>query len=117
MQLASVRIFVIDLDAAARFYRDVVGLTDSFRSDDVAVFGDDYPMVVVEQADKEAHDEKLVGRFTGVAFATDDAGALHKSLLAQGIATDGPPEKQPWGGILLHARDPSDNTITFLQVE
>jgi catechol 2,3-dioxygenase-like lactoylglutathione lyase family enzyme len=45
MQLASVRIFVTDLEAAARFYRDVVG------------------------------------------------------------------------GILLHARDPSDNTITFLQVE
>jgi predicted enzyme related to lactoylglutathione lyase len=117
MQLASVRIFVTDLEATARFYRDVVGLTESFRSDDVAVFGDDYPMVVVEQADKEAHDEKLVGRFTGVSFATDDASVLHKSLIERGVTTDGPPEKQPWGGILLHARDPSNNTITFLQVE
>ena len=116
MQLASVRIFVTDLEAAARFYRDVVGLAESFHSDDVVVFGDE-PMVVVELAGEEAHDEKLVGRFTGIAFATDDASALHKSLTERGIATDGLPEKQPWGGIFLHARDPSDNMITFLQVE
>ncbi len=53
MQLASVRIVVTDREAAAR------------------VYGDEYPMVIVEH----------------------------------------------WGGNLLHARDPSDNTVTFLQAK
>ena len=75
MQLASVRIVVTDLEAAARFYGDVVGLEESSRS--------------------------------------DDATAFHKSLTARGIATDAPPEKQHWGGILLHARDPSDTRLHF----
>ena len=117
MQLASVRIFVTDLEAAARFYSDVVGLAESSHSGDAVVFGDEHPRVVVERAGEEAHEEKLVGRFTGVSFAADDAGALHKSLTGRGIATEGPPAKQPWGGIFLHARDPSDSMITFLQVE
>jgi catechol 2,3-dioxygenase-like lactoylglutathione lyase family enzyme len=114
MELASVRIFVTDLPAATKFYADVVGLEQVGSSPEVALFGTN-PQIVIEAADVEARAEGLVGRFTGVSFATDDAGALHRELTRAGVPTHGSPERQPWGGIFLHADDPSGNTITFLQ--
>ena len=114
MDLASVRIFVSDLAAAASFYETVVGLTPTFRSNDVIVCGN-RPMIVIERVDADADDENLLGRFTGLAFTVDDAQALFTELTARGVETAGPPEKQYWGGTLLHAKDPSGNTITFLQ--
>jgi predicted enzyme related to lactoylglutathione lyase len=114
MQLTSVRIFVDDLPAAAKFYADVVGLEHVGGSPEVALFGSD-PQVVIEAVSAGADDEGLVGRFTGVSFATEDADALYDDLTRAGVRTHGPPERQLWGGIFLHADDPSGNTITFLQ--
>ena len=114
MELASVRIFVTDVAAAVKFYADVVGLEQVANSPEVALFGTN-PQIVIEAADDEAFAEGLVGRFTGVSFATEDVGALHAELTRAGVATHGAPERQPWGGIFLHADDPSGNTITFLQ--
>jgi len=114
MELASVRIFVTDLPAATKFYADVVGLEQVGGSPEVALFGTK-PQIVIELADSEACGEGLVGRFTAVSFATTDAGALHAELTRAGVRTHGAPKRQPWGGIFLHADDPSGNTITFLQ--
>jgi catechol 2,3-dioxygenase-like lactoylglutathione lyase family enzyme len=114
MQLASVRIFVADLPAAVKFYSQVVGLNQIVDESDVAIFGDD-PVIVVEAPARHGDDEGLVGRFTGIAFTTDDADALHAELTRVGVPTHGKPERQYWGGIFLHADDPSGNTITFLQ--
>ena len=112
-QLASLRIFAEDLEATAAFYRDVVGLAEGWSSPEAVVFGSD--PIVIEQADDDARREGLLGRFVGAAFWADDAEALYGELTDKGIATAGAPERQPWGGILLHAIDPSGNTITFLQ--
>jgi len=114
MELASVRIFVRDLPAATRFYAEVVGLEQVGSTPEVALFGSS-PQIVIEAADAEALAEGLVGRFTGLSFATADATALHAALTGTGVPTHGAPERQPWGGIFLHADDPSGNTITFLQ--
>ncbi len=114
MELASVRIFVSDLPAAVKFYSDVVGLEQVWGEADVAIFGHD-PVIVVEAPGRQGDREGLVGRFTGIAFATDNAEALHTALGRAGVPTHGTPERQHWGGIFLHADDPSGNTITFLQ--
>jgi catechol 2,3-dioxygenase-like lactoylglutathione lyase family enzyme len=114
MELASVRIFVADLPTAVKFYSDVVGLRQIVDEPDVAIFGEN-PVIVLEVPSRHGHDEGLVGRFTGIAFATDDADALHAELTRFGVRTHGKPERQYWGGIFLHADDPSGNTITFLQ--
>jgi catechol 2,3-dioxygenase-like lactoylglutathione lyase family enzyme len=114
MRLASVRIFVDDLDRAAGFYEDVVGLTRSTTAPTAILF-EDAPSIVIEAADDEARREGLLGRFTGVAFETSDAAALFVDLKARGIPLHGAPERQDWGGILLFAQDPSGNIITFVQ--
>jgi catechol 2,3-dioxygenase-like lactoylglutathione lyase family enzyme len=114
MELAAVRIFVTDLAAATRFYSDVVGLELVDSSPEVALFGTG-PQIIIEPVGPDGDDEDLAGRFTGVSFATGDADALHVELTRAGVPTHGAPERQPWGGILLHADDPSGNTITFVQ--
>jgi catechol 2,3-dioxygenase-like lactoylglutathione lyase family enzyme len=113
MELAAVRIFVSDLAPAARFYSDVVGLRAAEQGSETVVFGDG-PMVIVEAVGHD--DEGLVGRFTGVSFETTDAAALHGELSRRGVPTHGSPERQAWGGTLLHADDPSGNTITFVEL-
>ena len=114
MRLTSVRIFVDDLETGAAFYESVVGLKRTATSPTAVLF-EDGPSIVVETADGEARRDGLIGRFTGVAFETSDAGALYADLKARGVPLHGPPERQYWGGIMLFADDPSGNTIAFLQ--
>jgi catechol 2,3-dioxygenase-like lactoylglutathione lyase family enzyme len=114
MRLTSVRIFVDDLEKAAAFYQDVVGLNRTTTAPTAILF-EESPSIVVEAADDEGRREGLIGRFTGVAFETKDAAALYADLKARGVPLHGPPEKQYWGGIMLFADDPSGNIITFLE--
>ena len=114
MRLTSVRIFVDDLEKAAAFYQDVVGLNRTTTAPTAILF-EESPSIVVETADDEGRREGLIGRFTGVAFETKDAAALYADLKARSVPLHGPPEKQYWGGIMLFAEDPSGNIITFLQ--
>jgi catechol 2,3-dioxygenase-like lactoylglutathione lyase family enzyme len=113
-ELTSARIFVRDLPAAREFYGDVVGLEHVGGDEDVALFGT-RPQIVVEAVDPRTNDEGLVGRFTGLSFATDDASALFEELTRACVPAHGEPKRQAWGGIFLHVDDPSGNTITFLQ--
>jgi catechol 2,3-dioxygenase-like lactoylglutathione lyase family enzyme len=114
MRLTSMRIFVEDLEKAAAFYEDVVGLTRTATAPTAVLF-ENSPSLVVEAADDDARRHGLLGRFTGVSFETEDAAALYADLKAKHVPLHGPPEKQYWGGIMLFADDPSGNTITFLQ--
>ena len=114
MRLTSVRIFVDDLEKGAAFYEEVVGLRRTTTAPTAILF-EDSPSIVVEAGDADARREGLLGRFTGIAFETKDAGTLYADLKARGVPLHGPPEKQYWGGIMLFAEDPSGNTITFLQ--
>jgi catechol 2,3-dioxygenase-like lactoylglutathione lyase family enzyme len=114
MRLTSVRIFVDDLEKAAAFYENVVGLNRTTTAPTAILF-EEAPSIVVETTDDDGRRDGLIGRFTGVAFETKDAAALYADLNARGVPLHGPPEKQYWGGIMLFAEDPSGNIITFLQ--
>jgi predicted enzyme related to lactoylglutathione lyase len=115
MELASVRIFVHDLPAAAHFYADVVGLSQCSEVQGAVLFGS-RPQLVVEPVEPKSDDEGLVGRYTGLCFNTADADSLFDQLKRACVPTHGPPARQPWGGIFVHADDPSGNTITFVQL-
>jgi predicted enzyme related to lactoylglutathione lyase len=117
MSLAAIRIFATDVPAAPRFCAEVVGLRQvAGSSPNVALFGTSSPQIIVEAVGAGDDGEGLAGRFAGISSATGNADALHAELSAAGVATSGVPEGQPWGGILLHADDPSWNTITLVQL-
>jgi predicted enzyme related to lactoylglutathione lyase len=114
MTISAVRLFVDDIAAARVFYADRLALKPVSLDETVLLF-DAGPLLVIERADEEAHSEGLVGRFAGLSFATDAIEALHGSLCAAGCDVVGPPERQPWGGTLMHVKDPSGNVVSFVQ--
>lgn len=68
----------------------------------------------VDPADDESR--TLVGRFVGVSLQVPDIFAAFETLSARGVNFVGPPEKQPWDGVLAHLRDPDGNILTLLGV-
>ncbi|MDJ0950189.1 MAG: VOC family protein [Alphaproteobacteria bacterium] len=115
--IAAVRVFVSDVAAARGFYRDMLGLEESYADDGVLVFRTGSADLVVEAADPDdAEEAAMIGRFVGVSFAVTDVRAVHAALAAKGVPFDGAPEVQPWGGVLAHLRDPAGNVLTLVQL-
>src|SRR5215510_5643458 len=114
MKIAAVRLFVEEMAAARAFYAEQLGMKSVSLDEAVLVF-DAGPLLIVELADDEARSEGLVGRFAGVSLATGDIDALHAKLRKVGCPIVGPPERQPWGGRLMHVKDPSGNIVSFVQ--
>ena len=65
-----------------------------------------------EPDDPEAGD--LVGRFVGVSLEVPDIQATYETLVERGVDFVAPPQKQEWGGVLAHLRDPDGNVVTLL---
>src|SRR5688500_15424038 len=98
MKLSAIRIFVRDLREAMSFYTDILELP--LKSDGSAhgycVFETGGTQLILEavSANAPADDQQLVGRFTGLSFATDNIHDKHKELLARGVPFSGGPEQQ-----------------------
>ena len=116
-KLFAVRVFVTDWDRAIQFYTETLGIPATFRSDETgwAQLATGEGQLALERAapdDSEA--QELVGRFVGVSLQVPDIEATHKTLVERGVEFLAPPEKQAWGGVLAHFRDPDRNVITLL---
>jgi catechol 2,3-dioxygenase-like lactoylglutathione lyase family enzyme len=106
--------------ATADFYRDRLGLECSWRDDPRHVatyelgFG---PTLVLEAADAASDKEhgQLEGRVTGICLGVADVEASYRALQNRGLEFVGEPEKQYWGGVMAHFRDPGGNWLTLLQ--
>lgn len=115
--LTGLRIFVTDLERARTYYRDKVGLIETSHTPPVATFASGQVNIVVEQVDPADPESKTsVGRYVGATFATENAQATHDLLKERGVEWLEPPEKQYWGGIMAHFRDPDGNVLTILQL-
>ncbi len=119
MNLSAARVFVWDIAVAKQFYEQSLGL--ELKADGCnygyCVFSVGATDLVVESVAEDApqEDKALVGRFTGLSFAVEDAAAKHQELLARGVRFTGAPEEQFWGGILATLQDPSNNGLQIVQ--
>lgn len=110
------RVFVRDWERALRFYTETLGMGLSFRGDDMgwAQLDTGPAQLALERADDEALREGLVGRYVGVSLQVPDIEKTYETLRERGVDFLGPPELQPWGGMLAHLRDPDGNVLTLL---
>ena len=115
MKISAVRVFVEDLAAARRFYGTLLELPELDHSEHHVSF-DAGPILLVEKADDEARGDGLVGRFLGFSLQVDDLAAMQTRLVTAGCRIVGAPERQAWGGILMHVDDLSGNVVTFVQL-
>ncbi|MBY0548587.1 MAG: VOC family protein [Candidatus Obscuribacterales bacterium] len=127
LELASVRIFVTDLNRALHFYRDVLGLTPtsgSIETGNLVFNAGPVGSVVLECVDSGTSAGSacggvaaggLVGRFTGISFSVANMFNAFNHLRENQVSVTGPPEKQPMGGTLLTFFDPDGNGLTLVQ--
>ncbi|MEJ3744720.1 VOC family protein [Actinomycetes bacterium KLBMP 9797] len=111
-----------DYDAALRFYRDVLGLTEeaAFSSPDGRVTILDAGRATLELADPnhaDYIDEVEVGRRVAghlrVCFEVDDAPATTATLAAAGATVVAEPTRTPWNSLNARLDAPAGLHITL----
>jgi len=114
-QLSFVRVFVTDWPRAIRFYTEPLEMTPVRITDGWAQFATGPAQLALEWVDPtDPEGDESVGRFVGVSLTVDDIHAAFETLSRRGVEFLGVPEREPWGGVLAHLRDPDGNVLTLL---
>ena len=114
-RIASIRVFVFDLEAARKFYEEALGLAGRSDGDDYSTFSLGDVRLIIEPVEPTSDYALLVGRFTGFSFDVPDVYVAYEDLKGRGVVFLDPPELQPWGGILAHFEDADENILTIVQ--
>lgn len=133
-------IVVTDLEAALRFYRDLLGFRETKRLEESGAYIDN--MLALEGAQVTtvklaAPDGNLIELLhfgthprprpsppdacrigiTHIAFTVDDLGQLYSTLTAAGVSFNAPPQLSPDGyAQVTFCRDPDGTLIELVQV-
>lgn len=116
-KLYALRIFSFKWDESLTFYRDKVGLPLKFADPEHGWAEFDLggvSLAVERQAEGDVEAKNLVGRFVGASIQVEDIDETYRTMKGNGVIFMGPPEKQPWGGVLVHFKDPDNNILTLL---
>ncbi|MET9930607.1 MULTISPECIES: VOC family protein [unclassified Streptomyces] len=111
--ISAITLFVEDLDATKRFYREVFGLPVAFEDDNSAVFefGDTVVNLLKTTAAPELVAPARVARADAgsrlqLTLPVDDVDAMCKELAARGVTLLNGPVDRPWGVRTASFRDP-----------
>ncbi len=107
-----ISIQAVDLEAARKFYTDVVGLKAAAKSPPGAVVFDTKPIPFAVRIPvvELGHTDRL-GEGVAIWFGCDDADALHDRLIEQGAPILFAPKDGPFGRYFAF-RDPFGYAIT-----
>jgi len=117
-KLYTVRIFSFNWDASFKFYSETLGLPVFYSDAELgwAQFDVGGCYLGLEKCDHHDPEAKhLVGRFVATSLQVDDIELVYTTLCSKGVEFVAPPEKQPWGGVLAHFKDPDGNVLTLLE--
>src|SRR5262249_29361690 len=111
--IAHITLFVEDLEAAKRFYREVFELPVAFEDDDSAgfKFGETHVnLLKVSEAPELVDPASVATRDAGVRFQftlfVDDVDAMRDQLRERGAGLLNGPVDRPWGIRTASFRDP-----------
>lgn len=116
-RLAKVRVFVTDWERSLAFYRDTMGMEVSLPLSEPgwAELETGVAKLAVEAIDpRDPEATDLLGRFLGVSLEVEDVYERFETLRRLGVDFVEEPERQAWGGVLAHLRDPDGNIITLM---
>jgi lactoylglutathione lyase len=101
MILAHVIEYVADMDAAVKFYRDIIGFPLKFQSPGWSELDTGATCIALHPAS----DLKPAGTIE-FGFNVDDLVTMHRQLLAKGVKFSMDPAKQDYGRMLAQFVDP-----------
>jgi lactoylglutathione lyase len=116
--LAYVILYVSDLDASIRFYRDVLGVPFKFTDAGYAEFATAGTRLALYERRRA---EWLTGRpvtpgpAAEVAFVVEDVDARAAELAARGAEVLSGPTDRPWGHRTVHLADPDGFVVELAQ--
>ena len=114
MRLGMMRIPCVNLQKAEQFYTDKLGFKKTFGSLAEGYIG--YSLENIDMMiELEEKGEFESGRFLGFSLLVKDIYSAYNTFLEKGIEFTGPPEKQPWGGVMTHIIDDSGNSFSLVQ--
>jgi catechol 2,3-dioxygenase-like lactoylglutathione lyase family enzyme len=111
--ISAITLFVEDLEATKRFYREVFGLPVTFEDGNSAVFGFGSTVINLLRAaaacelidPAQVADPSAGSRFQ-LTLPVDDVDAICKDLAARGVTLLNGPMDRPWGIRTASFRDP-----------
>ncbi|MER5757467.1 VOC family protein [Streptomyces sp. NPDC002088] len=120
--VGAITLFVEDLEATKRFYREVFGLPVTFEDDNSAVFGFGNTLINLLRttAAYELIDPARVaspdsGSRLQLTLPVDDVDAMCKELAARGVTLLNGPMDRPWGIRTASFRDPGGHIWEIAQ--
>ncbi|WP_406110251.1 VOC family protein [Streptomyces sp. NBC_01003] len=111
--ISAITLFVEDLDATKRFYREIFGLPVAFENDNSAVF--EFGNTIINLLNATAAPELIeparvaeaaAGSRLQLTLPVDDVDAMCKELAARGVTLLNGPMDRPWGIRTASFRDP-----------
>ncbi|MGW2335741.1 VOC family protein [Streptomyces sp. NPDC001685] len=121
-KISALTLFVEDLEATKRFYRDVFRLPVTYADDDSAVF--DFGNTVINLLRSTAAHELIdparvaepdAGSRLQLTLPVDDVDAMCKELAARGVTLLNGPMDRPWGIRTASFRDPGGHIWEIAQ--
>jgi len=112
--ISAITLFVEDLDAARRFYKEVFGLPITYEDENSAVFTFGQTMInllKISEAPELIGPAKVAGPESGsrmqFTIEVDDVDAMCAELTGNGVELLNGPMDRPWGIRTAAFRDPS----------
>jgi lactoylglutathione lyase len=121
-RIGAITLFVEDLDASIRFYRDVFTLPVTFSDADSAVF--DFGNTIINLLDVRAAPDLIApaivapqqaGARLQLTIDVDDVDAICAELTARGVELLNGPIDRPWGRRTASFRDPGGHIWEIAQ--
>ncbi len=115
MRIHTIRIPCVNMNDAEAFYSQLFGSGKTFGDTDQGFIGFVLENVSVLLEPTEAG-EFEAGRYLGFSLEVPNILEFYESLKAQ-VQFTGPPENQPWGGIMTHVTDNSGNILSIVEIK
>lgn len=117
-RIGYVILYVADLDASVRFYRDVLGLPHRFTDAGYAEFGTEgtrFALYERRRAEWLTGVTVTPGPAAEIVLVVDDVDAQARRLAALGTPVLSGPADRPWGHRTVHIGDPDGFIVELAQ--
>jgi catechol 2,3-dioxygenase-like lactoylglutathione lyase family enzyme len=114
--IEAVRVFTTKLSEARRFYADTLGLPEIIANDAIAMFDTGQAKLIVECVDpRNLETAGFCRPLHRVSFTVTNMETTLNNLRQHSIEWLGLSERQAWGGLLSHFKDPDGNILTLAE--